>query len=643
MATLYPKLKARTSRALGNAPPGSAAIERLAADAEAAQWSDAAVAAAAAARAQDVVRAAAETSYYGPMLAGLPPDADPVDAIRALPVLERRARRGRSSDFLVPAPIQVHAAVTSGTGGDPTQSAKPRTSLVRRGALERRWFTGLGLPEFFRVAKVRDGVGEGRRSTHFHDWRVSYREIGVADAERALRAGRTPGELILSTPRILGHLAALAGWSRTSALASSFELLEPEVAAVLEAQGPAFGEMYCAGEISVPMAFRFPGCAGLHVNADFVDLETVDGSGGSMRPGMAGRVLVTDLVNDLMPLLRYEIGDVGSLHPASACSCGRTLPLLRLYGRLARSVRVRGGGVADAERLLASLAPWLGERFVLRQLALDDYEVASAEECDLDRARAALCRTVGDARLRRRSLPTELEALASDGAVAITSSDRPSGWTPDRRTPLPRPHPRHQSMRLRPPSARPDSGAIDPTLRTRTALRRMVRDARAQRGREGRIRVLDSRSMAPLLRGGAEASIEWGGALDRDVVGRVLVLELDDGMLAMHRAIHERRQGATRWILQAADSYTIGDPYSASWVPAESVLGRVTALERDGGAVDLTTRRAVVGGRIVAWGGRVLYRADRAPGRAVVARLAIALQRALVYAAAAAIARPSGE
>ncbi len=62
----------------------------------------------------------------------------------------------------------------------------------------------------------------------------------------------------------------------------------------------------------------------LHVNVAGAHLETA----------ADGRLLVTDLLNRGLPLLRYEIGDLGALDPAP-CPCGDPRPVLgRLEGRL---------------------------------------------------------------------------------------------------------------------------------------------------------------------------------------------------------------------------------------------------------------------------------------------------------------------
>ncbi len=52
--------------------------------------------------------------------------------------------------------------------------------------------------------------------------------------------------------------------------------------------------------------------------------------------GVTGRIVCTGLLNFAMPLIRYEVGDLGELAPdAGRCSCGRGLPILRqIEGRL---------------------------------------------------------------------------------------------------------------------------------------------------------------------------------------------------------------------------------------------------------------------------------------------------------------------
>ncbi len=91
---------------------------------------------------------------------------------------------------------------------------------------------------------------------------------------------------------------------------------------------------------------------GLHVNADSVYTEVRQDA-----PGEPGKLLVTDLTNRAMPLIRYQIGDV--VMPSSRrCTCGRGLPLIeRVEGRDADYV------ITPAGRLISGIS--LTENFAL--------------------------------------------------------------------------------------------------------------------------------------------------------------------------------------------------------------------------------------------------------------------------------------
>jgi len=66
---------------------------------------------------------------------------------------------------------------------------------------------------------------------------------------------------------------------------------------------------------------------GYHVDADLLILEVVKGNEPA-SPGERGEIVVTNLLNYAMPLIRYRVGDLGVLDDKT-CSCGRGLPLLK--------------------------------------------------------------------------------------------------------------------------------------------------------------------------------------------------------------------------------------------------------------------------------------------------------------------------
>ncbi len=72
--------------------------------------------------------------------------------------------------------------------------------------------------------------------------------------------------------------------------------------------------------------------SGLHINAENILLELVDDKGAAVESGN-GNILVTDFWNFGMPLIRYKLGDVGTV-ATKKCKCGRGLPLIaKVAGR----------------------------------------------------------------------------------------------------------------------------------------------------------------------------------------------------------------------------------------------------------------------------------------------------------------------
>jgi phenylacetate-CoA ligase len=94
---------------------------------------------------------------------------------------------------------------------------------------------------------------------------------------------------------------------------------------------------------------------GLHINSDGVFLE-LERDGVPAAPGEPGSILVTDLANRGMPIIRYKVGDVAVLSDAR-CPCGRGLPLLnRLEGREADYVVTPRGELISGISLTENFA-----------------------------------------------------------------------------------------------------------------------------------------------------------------------------------------------------------------------------------------------------------------------------------------------
>lgn len=86
---------------------------------------------------------------------------------------------------------------------------------------------------------------------------------------------------------------------------------------------------------------------GFHVNTEAFIAEVVDQAGRPVPEGNHGRILITDLTNDTMPLVRYDTGDSGMY--ISECACGSPAPRLILEGRHAGHLRIHGKTIHHLE------------------------------------------------------------------------------------------------------------------------------------------------------------------------------------------------------------------------------------------------------------------------------------------------------
>jgi phenylacetate-CoA ligase len=113
---------------------------------------------------------------------------------------------------------------------------------------------------------------------------------------------------------------------RPKAIISSAEVLtESDRHLVEEVFEAKVYDRYACREASV-LASECSCHQGMHINAESIHLEFIRGN-RKAKPGEVGEIIMTDLRNLAMPLIRYRIGDAG-IPSDQSCRCGRGLPLM---------------------------------------------------------------------------------------------------------------------------------------------------------------------------------------------------------------------------------------------------------------------------------------------------------------------------
>ena len=93
---------------------------------------------------------------------------------------------------------------------------------------------------------------------------------------------------------------------------------------------------------------------GHHINIHELYVEFVDDAGEKAKPGSEANILVTDLSNHGMPLIRYKLDDKG-IYSDRVCDCGRKTPLLEeVLGRRTDFLVKDDGALVSGNSILYS-------------------------------------------------------------------------------------------------------------------------------------------------------------------------------------------------------------------------------------------------------------------------------------------------
>ncbi len=138
--------------------------------------------------------------------------------------------------------------------------------------------------------------------------------------------------------------------------------------------------------------------AGMHVNVYGVFVE-IDGQGDYPDSSM-GRIVITDLWNVAMPMIRYEIGDVGTM-TYELCQCGSELPrLTSLEGRTTdafiNSAGQRVPGVAFTNRIVKDDSTVREMQIIQRAVGQFEVLVIPGMSWHGERSKQEIARKVGE-------------------------------------------------------------------------------------------------------------------------------------------------------------------------------------------------------------------------------------------------------
>ena len=308
-----------------------------------------------------------------------PEDIKTLDDLSKIPFTKKSDLRGGYPFGFLAVPMnrinRIHT--TSGTTGKPTVVAYTKNDLNSWSELIARNLTMVGLHEgdIFQNAS-NYSLFTGGLGFHYGAEKIGCSVVpaGVGNTKRQIEMIQDFGvNAIHCTPSYAMHLTEVAedmhanldslrigvfgaeAWSENMRrdLENRLNIKAYDSYGMSELFGPG-------------VAFECPEQNGLHIWHDCYIVEIIDPkTGETLGPGEKGEMVVTPLVKEAMPLLRYRTGDITMLMEDD-CPCGRGQKIARLFGRSDDMLTVRGINVfpSQIEHVLKNI-PEVGDQFMV--------------------------------------------------------------------------------------------------------------------------------------------------------------------------------------------------------------------------------------------------------------------------------------
>jgi phenylacetate-CoA ligase len=296
------------------------------------------------------------------------------DEFRRLPILTKQDIRTHGNE-LISRDFREEELVEARTGGSTGVSLKlhfdtacqeMRNAAAMRSDRWAGWDIGMQVAAIWGNPPVADTFKKKVRSLLLD--RMIYLDTMKIDEENVMhfvRAWRKAKPQIIfghshSIYILAVHLArlGLTDLRPRGIISTSMMLLDSERRVIEEMFHSPVTNRYGCEEVGL-IACECERREGLHLNMDHVAVEFLRTDGTEASPGEEADIVVTDLINKGMPLIRYRIEDVG-VPSARLCSCGRGLTLMeRVTGRKADFLKRKDGslvaGVSLVERTLTAI------------------------------------------------------------------------------------------------------------------------------------------------------------------------------------------------------------------------------------------------------------------------------------------------
>jgi len=308
-----------------------------------------------------------------------PDDIQTYDDVKKLPFTTKKDLQQWYPFGFVAVPMQdvVRIHTTSGTTGKPTVVTYTAQDLDNWSELIARNLTMVGLTSDDTFQNmVNYGMFTGGLGFHYGAEKIGAVAIpaGTGNTERQIEMLSDFGvTAIHCTPSYAMRIAEVSEEMGATLDCLKYGVFgaEPWSEALRSELQKRLGveafDSYGMSELFGPgVAFECKEHNGLHIWHDAFYVEIIDPeTGENLPPGCHGELVVTSLMKEAMPVLRYRTGDITMLMP-EPCPCGRGMKITRVTGRSDDMLIIRGINVfpSQIEHIIMQI-PGVGDQFMV--------------------------------------------------------------------------------------------------------------------------------------------------------------------------------------------------------------------------------------------------------------------------------------
>jgi phenylacetate-CoA ligase len=299
--------------------------------------------------------------------------------IEKIPFTKKQDLRGGYPFGFLAVPLNkvVRIHTTSGTTGKPTVVGYTKNDLAAWADLIARNMTMVGVTkdDVFQNM-VNYGMFTGGLGFHYGAEKIGMTVIpsGTGNSRRQIEMIKDFGvTTIHCTPSYAMHISEVAEEMHESlpSLKTGIFGAEPWSETMRHSLEERLGvtafDSYGLSELFGPgVAFECPERNGLHIWHDAYLVEIINPkTGEQLSEGERGELVVTPLVKEAMPLLRYRTGDI-TMKMEDGCLCTRGQKIARITGRSDDMLVIRGINVfpSQIEHVLLRI-PEVGNQFMV--------------------------------------------------------------------------------------------------------------------------------------------------------------------------------------------------------------------------------------------------------------------------------------